>query len=128
MARTQPINLTHLYSALGFKVGQKLPLDYQGEHTNVACLDRGGNTVVTAKVRVKPGLPGAKGAVKHRVFVVCPHCTCEIPFGRYHQHAGTKSCEKKRQKVADQQTALLHNIAVGHEADLSRTNAANEPV
>ena len=30
----------------------------------------------------------------HRVFVICPQCGCEIPAGRYHMHAGTKTCEQ----------------------------------
>lgn len=28
----------------------------------------------------------------HRIFIVCPHCSTEIPAGRWHQHSGTKAC------------------------------------
>lgn len=43
---------------------------------------------------VARGYGGRDKSSSHRVFIICPQCGCEVPTGRYHQHAGSKKCEQ----------------------------------
>ena len=75
----------------------KIPLDMEERFKQLMCLDWRGDIVVVADVLVKASNSDATNRVtEHRIFVICPECGREIPFGRYHQHTGTKTCSSSK--------------------------------
>jgi hypothetical protein len=87
-----------LFKELGF-TGEKIPADYSGRHENITCRSRWPEGIVcTATVVVRPSAHKQRSdgrfvkTSKHRVIIICPLCSKEIPFGRLHQHTGTRNC------------------------------------
>lgn len=60
----------------------------------------------------------------HRIFVQCPGCREDIPFGRFHQHAGTGACRAAIYRTlglsADTPPAIAHDKAL----DMDRPDLA----
>lgn len=92
-----------LYETLGIN-GDKMPADFAGKFLQVQCLARWrqphDTVVVVADVIVTPTVSPANGrkSSAHRIFVVCPACGQQIPFGRFHQHFGTHRCVSKSKR------------------------------
>ncbi len=95
------IHRASLFEAIGFPSG-KLPPFHEQTFPCLSLRSQYPDCIAyEGPVIVRAAPPKSYKSSKHRIFVVCPCCKKEIPFGRLHQHRDTETCLRKGLRVGD---------------------------